>query len=436
MKVKKRLLVSTLTMLCIMAQVGSPVALAASNKDITALINEVGHEISVVVEEDTIQSQSVGVSSSRTSRGLSGYTVSKTTKTSSNTNTGFSSSKTSGSTTEATNKKGTYSMDGRYYYGGYTGTEYKTTKYLSEQHPELKKDLEEMFGVDNLIFNDRTYRYNTSLWDVLIRDKNPVNKAINSKSMRLKLGSIGVENKLQKKNDYAASHLVPLFTYYGVINTDDGLLDYTHSTSDYLSREQAALMLGRFKHPRAYFDLVQQERYRSQDLVDILGEDNGYLNYVINYKGDMLLSDGEYGLTEEDLQAPMTRLEFVHMLMSYFPADVKEAALSRKSIVDIFSDIDKDDIVTEKWAQSKGLVDSEGFSKNDNKTFREMLKAKKIGMGGEDASVEAAYKLGILKKDSKGRANLFKPITKSQALRMLADAANAVAKDKSITYGN
>lgn len=38
--------------------------------------------------------------------------------------------------------------------------------------------------------------------------------------MRLKLGSIGVDNKLQKKNDYAASHLVPLFTYYGIINTD------------------------------------------------------------------------------------------------------------------------------------------------------------------------------------------------------------------------
>ena len=428
-RVKKRIVISTLTMLCICSQLGNTTVMAMSNKDITDLINDVGHELSVVVEEDTIQSQSVGFSSSRTSRGLSSYT----TKTSSNTNTGFSSSKTSGGITEATNKKGTYSMDGRYYYGGYTGTKYKTTKYLSEQRPELKKDLEEMFGADNLIFNDRIYRYNTSLWDVLGRTNGVLNKAINSKSMRLKLGTIGVDNKLQKKNDYAASHLAPLFTYYGIINTDDGLLDYNHSTSNYLSREQAALMLGRFMHPRAYFDLVQQERYRSQGLVDILGEDNGYLNYVINYKGVMLLSDGEYGLTEEDLQAPMTRLEFVHMLMSYFPSDVKEAALSRKSIVDIFSDIDKDDIVTEKWLKSNKLLDSEGYAKNSNLTVREMLKDKKVA---DDGVAEAAYKLGILKKDSKGRANLFKPITKSQALRMLADAANAVAKDKSITYGN
>lgn len=374
--------------------------MAMSNRDITGLINDVGHEISIVVDEDIVQEQE-------------SETASKSKE----------QAKPKVTTTKKANKKGTYSSDGRYYYGGYTGTEYKTTKYLSEQHPELKADLEEMFGADNLIFNDRTYRYNTSLWDVLGRTTSPVNKAINSKSMRLRLGTIGVENKLQKKNDYAASHLVPLFTYYGIINTDDGLLDYTHSTSDYLSREQAALMLGRFKHPESYM----------MDSIDGSSKEDGlYSAYVAHYKGSMLLRDGKHGYTEEDLQAPMTRLEFVHMLMKYFPADVKEAALSRKSIVDIFSDIDKGDIVTEKWLKSNKLLDSEGYAKNSNLTVREMLKDKKVA---DDGVAEAAYNLGILKKDSKGRANLFKPITKSQAIRMLADMANAVAKNKSITYG-
>lgn len=414
-KVKKRLLISTLTMLCIMAQFGSTVALAATNKDITDLINEVGFEVSVVIEEDVVD-KPVAFRSNRTSS-FGSYTDNALSNSSS-----FKSSKTGSTSTETTNKKGTYSSDGRYYYGGYTGTKYVTTKYLSEQHPGLKKDLESKFGVDS--FNLEGYGYGTSLWDVLIRKNNPINKAINSKSMRLELGTIGVENKLQKKNSYAASHLVPLFTYYGVINTEDGLLDYTHDTDNYLSREQGALMLGRFMHSEAYM----------MDSIDGSSKEDGAYNaYVAHYQGNMLLSSGKYGLTEKDLESSMTRLEFIYMLMKYFPEDVKEAAISKKTCAEIFNDVTKKDLVTEKWLKDNKLLGSDGYAKNSNLTAREMLKDKKVA---NDGIVEAAYKLGILKKDSKGKANLFKPITKSQAIRMLADMANAVAKDKSITYGN
>lgn len=99
--------------------------MAMSNRDITGLINDIGHEVSIVVDEDIVQEQE-----SETASKSKEQVKPKV-------------------TTKKANKKGTYSMDGRYYYGGYTGTEYKTTKYLSEQHPELKKDLESMFGVDN-----------------------------------------------------------------------------------------------------------------------------------------------------------------------------------------------------------------------------------------------------------------------------------------------
>ena len=44
-----------------------------------------------------------------------------------------------------------------------------------------------------------------------------------------------------------------------------------------------------------------------------------------------------------------------------------------------------------------------------------------------DAHIQAAYKLGILKKDSKGDANLFKNVTYSEAVRMLINTGIAQA---------
>jgi len=409
------LVISTLTMICILAQLGSSVVMAASNKDLVTIINEVGTETVVVIEEDelkttvTVTGGSSGKSIDTTDSAYKSPGLNLTTH-----------------TTTKKDKKSTYSADGRYYYGGYTGTPYVTTKYLSEQHPQLKKDLEDMFGAKNLIFEDKTYGYNTTLWDVLIRKNNPVYKAVNNEKLKLQLGEIGVKNKLQTQPDFASSHLVPLFTYYGIINTKDGLLDYTHNTNDYLTRQQAALMLGRFMHPESYM----------MDSLNGSSKSDGLYNaYVSFYSGQMMLRPGgENGLTQEELEAPITKLEMLYMILqSYFPSDVLAARASKKTCIDIFNDITKSNVITDSWVKKNNLLDQYGDLVDANIIARKALEQKRISI--TDGIAEAAYDLGILKPDGKGNANLLKPLTKSQALRMLAETAFVVAEGRSKTFG-
>ena len=413
-KIKKRLVISTLTMICILAQLGSSVVMAASNKDLVTIINEVGTETVVVIEEDELKT-TVTVTG-----GSSGKRIDTTDFAYKSPGLNLTTH-----TTTKKDKKSTYSADGRYYYGGYTGTPYVTTKYLSEQHPQLKKDLEDMFGAKNLILEDRITGYSTTLWWVLGNPKSPVYKAVKDESMRLKLGEIGVKNKLQKQPDFASSHLVPLFTYYGIINTKDGLLDYTHNTNDYLTRQQAALMLGRFHHPESYM----------MDSLNGSSKSDGLYNaYVDHYSGQMMLRPGgKNGLTKEELEAPITKLEMLYMIMqSYFLSDVLAAQASKKTCIDIFNDITKSNVVTDSWVKKNNLLDQYGNLVDDNLSVRKELEQKRVNI--TDGIVEAAYDLGILKPDSKGNANLFKPLTKSQALRMLAETAFVVAEGRSVIY--
>ena len=71
--------------------------------------------------------------------------------------------------------------------------------------------------------------------------------------------------------------------------------------------------------------------------------------------------------------------------------------------------------------KGKGL-----YGKGPNEAARAMFKYNKID-DDTDAHVQAAYKLGILTKDSKGNSNLFDNVTYSQAVRMLINAGIAQA---------
>ena len=417
MKVKKRLLVSTLTMLCIMAQVGSPVALAASNKDITDLINDVGHGISIVIEEDIVQEQESETASKSKEQAKPKVTTKKANK----------------------DKRDTFSSDGRYYYGAYTGTAYKTTSGWTS-HPELRKDLEDYLGYNALQHN--TYTAGGSLWQdkrnvdlftVYTRANSTIGKAMNNKTMKLKLGDIAVKNGLVNRNDTTASAHVALFTYYNIINTDDGLMDYKNTTKDYISRQQAYLVMGRFMHPSGYFDLVEQEKSRSQEIIDIMGEDNGYLQSIINYQGNMLLGSGESGFTKKEMESPILRIELIYTLIrQHFPNEYWEAVASKETSATYFSDIKKSDIVDYNKFEAKHKLQDNGYITvpgKSNKLFRAALK-EKVLLPEYDAAIECAYNLGILKPTKDGKSNIWKKATMSQTLRFLLDSADAVRSGK------
>jgi hypothetical protein len=314
-----------------------------------------------------------------------------------------------------------HSSDGREFLDTYTNVWYKTAKYWSEQHPDLKEDLDNYFGEKNLVkmgdingIGDRT-----CLWDA-ITYKDQVYKALKSKTQREQLAKIAVENGIIAKETYKAAPYVALFEYYGIINRSDGLLDYSNSTKAYLSREQAALMLGRFMHPDSFFGSEMKEN-----------KNNAFNAYIDYYSNSMMIGYGggrEYrekdDLTDKEQTYNMTRLEFIYLITErYFRDDVYEARQdgSDTDAARIFKDIDKGDYGTAELYKKEGV-----YGKGDNNINRVSLKYKKLDRD-MDAHIQAAYKLGILKKDSKGDANLFKNVTYSEAVRMLINTGIAQA---------
>jgi len=431
-KVKKHFIIPTLTMLCILAQAGSPVALAATNKDLTSFIGEVGNEIVVTVEEETV------AEAPRFKLGGDGtlgdfIRTRETNKTKQSTNS--SSGKTG--TVNKTSKKDTYSYDKMTYYGAYSGKPYETTKAIIAKRPELQKDIENYFGYNNIhpVYK-YSHQWNDDLWTAYTHSQNSsVRKALNSKKMRLELGDIAVKHGLVNRNDTKASAHIALFTYFGIINDEDGLIKYKNGTKDYLTRQQAATLLFKFMHPMSFLD-SPTDAERTSYTETILGEDNKYEPFVERYESKMLLGDGENGFTKKEIESPMTRMEFIWMVIkAYFPDFLDEARRSKTTSADIFTDIKKSNLVEAEKIYSKlKLLRSDGdwVPGATNKEARYCLENKLI-LEEYDAVIEAAYELGMLKPDSKGRANLWKNITMSQALRMLIDAAEGSLKAVSQT---
>lgn len=401
-RLKKRIVISTLTMFVILSQTVPTIASAATNDDImNAINNDIGTEIGIVIEEDAIEAPAANPVVKERSED----TTTRNNKTSNN---NYSTSSYSNKWTSS------YSLDGREYKYPVSGEIYKTAKYWSEQHPELKEDLDNYFGEKNLVnmghrgADTNGFRVNerACIWNT-ITYKDQVYKALKNKTQRDQLAKIAVENGIIAKDSYKAAPYVALFEYYGIINRSDGLLDYSSGSKSYLTREQAALMLGRFMHPDSY-----------------IGFDETYESYSSYYDKDMLIGAGKNAVTEKELASNMTRLEFIYMLVgSYFPTDMHEAMAdgSHKDAAKIFKDIDKGDYINDNWLKSRGILNS-----TTNDIQREKLKAGKLSEDG-DAHIQAAYKLGILTKDSKGNANLFEPITFDEAIIMLINAGIAQA---------
>ena len=405
-RLKKRIVISTLTMFVILSQTVPTIVNAATNDDImNAINNDIGTEIGIVIEEDAIEAPAANpVVKERSESATNDNWTSNTSRYSTR-------SYSSG-----------YSPDGREYLDVYTNVWYKTAKYWSEQHPDLKEDLDNYFGEKNLVkmgdingIGDRT-----CLWDA-ITYKDQVYKALKSKTQREQLAKIAVENDIIAKETYKAAPYVALFEYYGIINRADGLLDYSNSTKAYLSREQAALMLGRFMHPDAFFGSEMKEN-----------KNDAYKAYTDYYGRRMLLgfgADKGEEVTAKELSSNMTRLEFIYLITErYFRDDVYEARQdgSDTDAAKIFKDIDKGDYGTAELYKKEGV-----YGKGDNNINRVSLKYKKLDRD-MDAHIQAAYKLGILKKDSKGDANLFKNVTYSEAVRMLINAGLSIPDGKAI----
>lgn len=350
-----------------------------------------------------------------------------------------------------------YSRDGRLYTTGTTaGSEYidgewvekanldmkwyPTTRYFSEQHPKLKDNLDSYFGEEKLfrIASIVPNGPNGQYWfgehdfgsmfkngrDSLFRAisyKDSVYEALKSKTQREELAKIAVENGLIDDVTHNAAPYLALFTYYGVLHRNDDIFSYDSGSKSYLSREQADLMLGRFMSSERYFEAGKAMK--------------GFPHY---YTDAMLISgSGKKPITAKELASSITKVEFIYMITeAYFEDQVKECSdafvieKNGESYLEdntfwsakAFNDINKKDWATAEWIKSKNL-----YGKGQSEIGRALVKNKKID-NDLDNHIQAAYKLGILNKDSKGNANLFKNISFNEAIIMLVDVGLAQAE--------
>lgn len=410
-EIKRKFIIPTLTILVLASQCGNSTVLAATNDDLYNLLNE-NPEVTTVIDDNEEVAQPTCTINTGTQHFTSGV---------------------SNTSSDSKREKGTYSEDYKYYYGDYTGKKYLTTEGLSSQHPELKEALEDYFGKSNLFTTWNPYDQKPAIDDFYMayqhKKDTPVRKALTSKTQLLQLGDIAVENGLVDKNNTKASGLIALATYYGVVNRDDGLLNYSNSSKAYLTRAQAALMIGRFQHPDSYIKDRSNDSNYDQAAKKMLGKDNGYAMYLSTYGGHLMLDLDGGGLTKENVKESETKLEFLYTIITkYFGDELMQTQIkmdknSNLSSSTIFKDISTKTIISDKQIDNVCKVNHIKNAGEQNK-----FELKKHLMDRQlDAVVYTAYKLGILKPDANGKANLFKPITMSEGLRTLVSEAEAVA---------
>ena len=299
-----------------------------------------------------------------------------------------------------------YTADGLEIYSPTRREWFKTTKYWAEQHPDLKEDMDEYLGVDNLILTKvKGWSYVTTLENALNHGR-VVYRAFADKEHNKKMAKIAVKHGIVEKKTDAVAPYIAFFQYYGIINRNDGLLDYDNSAKAFLTREQAALLVTRFM----YTDYYILQKVDSDD----------YKSAIDACKYVMLLAHGEKGVTKKELSSSMTRLEFIWLLSnSVLGGDLSIAKIDGGSSTDItkaFKDINKKDLVKENW-----LTLDKDEVKSDNKAIRKAIKDGKISTDMIER-LQLVYDMGVLKPDSKGNANLFKNISFRDAVKMIVDA--------------
>ena len=124
-RLKKRIVISTLTMFVILSQTVPTIVNAASNDDIMDVINGGGTETSIVIEEDAIEAPAANPVVKERSEDTSD-------------NNWTSNYSYSNQRKEWSDGDEGYNSDGREHTSRSDGNVYKTAKYWGEQHPELK----------------------------------------------------------------------------------------------------------------------------------------------------------------------------------------------------------------------------------------------------------------------------------------------------------
>lgn len=303
-------------------------------------------------------------------------------------------------------------------------------------YPELRKALENKFGRQAMLNDYQNIESNRTLYSTLMYakktdiNKNLINTVLTSKG-RLEIGNIAVKNGLIGGNNWAASGYVPFFYYYGILGKDNGNGAFDYVNSKEVTRKQGAYLLERYMNPSGLAE--KQFGSKESDAYAIMGNDV-YVAHVNKLGDNMFIrvktnvtENTQAGVDKKELGQSMTRLEAVYIIMNtYFKPEVDFALKTSQTSSYYFKDIDKATIYSDKDMCTKFGIkyyDDENLV-NTNLKARVILKNKVLNKQ-TDAVIEAAYRIGLLKKDSKGNARLFENVTQSEFIRMLTQISFA-----------
>lgn len=269
---------------------------------------------------------------------------------------------------------------------------------LHTRYPNLVKE------VEKLIPTSKLWERNT-MCDSMLGCNATVYDALGDKEMRKKLAAIGrkeLPNINSKTSDMTAA-MATLATYFGVINDDFGLDDLIKfNPKKTISRNDFFLMS--CKYWRAPADVFENgTQMDSAWAKKVWGVSKNRGQFIVNGYGKC--HDFEGISTKREAQSSITRLEVIYAAIGNsvgFGFD--DAKNVDKKIESIFSDV-------------------KVSSKNKIISPRKELTGNTINWDTAQV-LYYAYKQGVITPDSKGRANLRRKCTQEEALAFLFKAAD------------
>lgn len=300
--------------------------------------------------------------------------------------------------------------------------------YYLYNYQELRQEIEKKFGIENIYcLNDRPKcRLNdigkqaTPLCRALSENKT-MEKALTDKSNREFLTDLAVKYNITTADDPSAPEAV-LGVYYGIFNNDFSSEDVKYTANKKISRKEFYRIIIKANYGWAGYDLRKGQSKKGGYYVSYTEKAAGMLAPAVEFKDTSKIS----------------KIEVLTMISNAYFGQYTEKS---------YSDYDGRNYemanhvkVTDKELIS--VIKKYNLSKNPSKYLKD---AKKAELNGDKYSNTCTYKLifkkssqltytclkalarcdkmGVIQPNSKGKINLYAPVTEKEAIKLITKGA-------------
>lgn len=321
------------------------------------------------------------------------------------------------------------------------GNVYRLYNYIP-----LRKGVESKFGIKNVYGNKDTWAgYQASTLSMVLSRNKVMESALTNKENREYLTQLAVDAGITTAEDAAAPEAA-LAVYYGILNNDLSNTNFKYNANKKMTREQFAVMYGKFVAGWSYDDFAADEDIGSVGLGLCNGKNSGdsYNKLMYKYRNSKTIKWSEmilhyYGSPvspdnvsyKQFTKGQVSRIEIICMLSTCFAeqstSGTKGAFNYKKSNYVAVSDSYIKKIIkkygissnpSQYLAKAKKL--NKGYGLNSGKQI--INKTKQFGYV-ELQAIARCHKLGIIKPNANGKYNWYGSVTQAQALKLMTKGA-------------